>query len=403
MHARVAPAPPQGGESSVDRQSGGTVPRLRLVFWELTNGCNLRCQHCRATAQPGRSPDELDTGAALQIVEQLAEMGPLVLILTGGEPLYRPDVFTIARRAADKGLHVALATNGTLVDGATADAIVAAGVERVSISLDGSNARTHDSFRGIEGAFDRALQGFHNLKERGVSLQFNTTVARHNVDELPDIIALARRVGADALHLFMLVPVGCGAQIAETQMLPAQRYEEVLGWLARESQAGDLEVRATCAPHYYRILRQQRRQPGTAAGRAPSVPGHPAAGVGESHGAAAPSAGTELMRSHTRGCLAGVGVMFISHTGTVQPCGYLPVEAGNLRQQTVRQVWEASPVFAALRDESRLTGKCGRCPYKHACGGCRARAFYASGDYLAEEPYCIYEPAGRHARAVQAG
>lgn len=352
-------------------RDSAVIPPLRLIFWELTSGCNLRCVHCRATAQPERAPNELTTPEAFRIVDELAGLGRPIVILTGGEPLYRPDVLDIASRASRAGLHVALATNGTLVDDSLAKNIREAGVERVSISIDGGRRQTHDSFRGIPGAFDKALAGFRRLKKLGISMQLNTTVSKHNVDELEDIFALAREEGADALHLFMLVPVGCGLEIADAQMLPAERYEEVLNWLYEKARdyAGKLEFKATCAPHYYRIVRQRAKQDG----RLPATSGHG-------------------MSAMTKGCLAGSGVMFLSHEGKVQPCGYLPVEAGNVRRQPLGEIWAKSPVFAKLRDPELLTGKCGRCEYKKVCAGCRARAFAATGDYLAEEPYCVYEP-----------
>lgn len=367
--------------------SAHAAPPLRLIFWELTSGCNLRCVHCRATAQPGRAPDELTTDEAFRVIDELAGMGRPIVVLTGGEPLYRPDVLDIARYASHSGLHVALATNGTLVDEGMAESIAAAGIERVSISIDGGRRETHDSFRGIPGAFDAALAGFRRLKARGVGLQFNTTVSKHNVEELEDIFVLARKEGANALHLFMLVPVGCGLQIADAQMLPAERYEEVLNWLYEKARdhAGALEFKATCAPHYYRIVRQRAKQDGWL----PQVAGH-----GQEHGQGHADGHGHGMSAMTKGCLAGTGVMFLSHQGKVQPCGYLPVEAGDVHRQSLRDIWATSEVFARLRDERLLLGKCGRCEYKRVCAGCRARAFAATGEYLDEEPYCVYEPVG---------
>jgi heme b synthase len=354
------------------------------MFWELTDGCNLKCLHCRATAQAERSPDELTTAEAKVLVDQITEFASPILILTGGEPLYRPDVFEIAEYATGRGLRVALATNGTLVDDAVADRIVASGVKRVSISIDGANARTHDTFRGLPGSFEAALAGFDRLKRRGMSLQFNTSLAKHNVGEVEDILRLALDHGANALHIFMLVPVGCGLEIADRQMLPADEYERVLTWLYEASRKASIEFKATCAPHYYRIIRQRAK----AEGRKITF---------ESDG----------MAAMTKGCLAGTGVLFVSHTGQVQPCGYLPIAAGNVEEQTLRQIWEGSPVFRDLRETGHLKGKCGRCEYRNVCAGCRARAYGVTGDYLDEEPFCLYQP-GRgqdldHGRTTAAG
>ncbi|TCS84424.1 radical SAM/SPASM domain-containing protein [Tepidibacillus fermentans] len=341
----------------------------RLVFWELTEGCNLKCVHCRATAKPNRNQEELTTEEAYRVIDEIASFADPILVLTGGEPLYRPDFFEIATYAIHKGLKVALATNGTLIDQTIAKRIKEIGIRRVSISIDGANKNTHDGFRGIDGAFDRALQGAKYLQDAGVDVQFNTTISKHNVGEIEDILRLAVEKEAVALHLFMLVPVGCGIQIADNEMLPAEQYEEVLGWFYEQSREVPLEMKATCAPHYYRIIRQKAKERGERI-------------TFQTHG----------MAAMTKGCLAGTGVFFISHKGKVQPCGYLPVEAGDVKQQKVEDIWNESPVFLRLRDQSQLEGKCGVCEFQNVCMGCRARAFYETGNYMAAEPYCIYEP-----------
>ncbi len=345
---------------------------LRLIFWELTSGCNLRCIHCRAEADLDRHPDELSTQECLSFIDQVVSLANPILILTGGEPLFRPDIFEIASYAGERGLRVALASNGTMIDDDMADRIVAAGIKRVSISLDGACPRTHDLFRGQPGSFAAALEGFGRLKERGMSLQINTTIARHNVAEVADVLDLALKLEADALHTFMLVPVGCGLTIADEEMLPAQQYEEVLNWFYERSRQVDLELKATCAPHYFRIMRQRAKEEGIRI-------------TPKTHGMAAMS----------RGCLAGTAVCFVSKLGQVQPCGYLPVAAGNIRRQAFREIWESSGLFADLRDVHLLKGKCGLCEYRVVCEGCRARAYAETGDYLEEEPYCIYYPRGQ--------
>ena len=207
----------------------------RLIFWELTKGCNLRCIHCRASATELSSPSDLSTPAALDIIDQIAAVSSPILVLSGGEPLFRSDIFQLARYGTDKGLRVALATNGTLVTKQVARKIVDSGVKRVAISLDGADALTHDSFRGIPGAFDAAITGFRNLKDLGMSVQINTTVARHNAHQLPQVLALAKLLGADGLHTFLLVPVGCGVDIAAEQMVPPEEYERMLNWFYDQS------------------------------------------------------------------------------------------------------------------------------------------------------------------------
>lgn len=359
--------------------------RPRLVFWELTTGCNLRCIHCRASATELMSPDDLAYGECCKIIDQIAEYAPLILVLSGGEPLWRRDVFDLAQRARSKNLRVALATNGTLVDEAMAHRIYDAGIQRVSVSIDGADRATHDNFRGHEGAFDAAIRGIKALQQLGVSTQINTTVSNHNAHQLPEILKMAESIGVDAFHLFLLVPVGCGLTISEEQAVQGEQAEEILNWFYDQSLTSRMELKATCAPQYYRILRQRRAEARRSGQSVPELPTHGMAAV-------------------TRGCLAGQGVCFISHQGEVFPCGYLPVAAGDLRKQSFREVWENASIFQTLRDLDNLEGKCGICEFKQVCMGCRARAFGMTGNYLAEEPFCIYEPkAGRgHERRTQA-
>ena len=390
--------------------------KARLVFWEVTKGCNLRCIHCRATATELSSPTDLPTRPALEIIDQIVAAANPILVLSGGEPLYRSDIFQLARYATDKGLRVALATNGTLVTKDVARMIVDAGVRRVSISLDGADAATHDSFRGIPGAFDAAVHGLRNLKALGMSVQINMTIARHNAHQLPEVLQLARKLGADALHTFLLVPVGCGVDIAAEQMVPPEEYERMLNWFYDQSLQGGIELKATCAPHYFRVARQRRAADRRAAEQlariAPAVPiqteEEPSIGRTEmtmpgstgigltprGHGQPVghPGGYPSDLNAMTKGCLAGTGVCFISHEGEVYPCGYLPVIAGDLRKQTFIDIWENSAVFHELRDVSGLKGKCGCCEFRNVCMGCRARAYAASGDFMAEEPFCVYQP-----------
>jgi radical SAM protein with 4Fe4S-binding SPASM domain len=385
----------------------------RLIFWEVTKGCNLRCIHCRATATELASPTDLSTPKALDIITQISEFGNPILVLSGGEPLYRPDIFQLARYGTDRGLRVALATNGTLVTKEIARKIVDSGVQRVSISLDGSTAEIHDTFRGIPGAFDAAIYGFKNLKELGMSVQINMTIARHNASQLPDVLNMVRDLGADALHTFLLVPVGCGVDIAAEQMVPPDEYERILNWFYDKSLEGGIELKATCAPHYFRVVRQRRAEERKATGygsapvaeaSAPAIgpvemtmPGSTGISFVPGQGARAGHAGhpgghPDGMSAVTKGCLAGTGVCFISHQGEVYPCGYLPTIAGDLRKEKFADIWNNADVFQTLRDDDGLKGKCGCCEFRHVCMGCRARAYAATGDFMASEPFCVYEP-----------
>ena len=403
--------------NSTEHSHAAGKNKPRLIFWELTKGCNLRCIHCRATATELSAPTDLSTQAARDIIDQIAEVSTPILVLSGGEPLFRSDIFQLARYGTDKGLRVALATNGTLVSKHVARMIVDSGVQRVAISLDGSDALTHDTFRGIPGAFDAAIAGFRNLKNLGMSVQINTTIARHNAHQLPAVLDLARSIGADALHTFLLVPVGCGVDIAAEQMVPPEEYERMLNWFYDRSLEGGIEMKATCAPHYFRVVRQRRaaehrsEAAAAAAHAAPVVeePQHVPA-IGPTEMAMPGSTGIELkpqgigrpvghpgshpsdMNAMTKGCLAGTAVCFISHQGEVFPCGYLPALAGDLKKQSFADIWANSNVFNELRDTNNLRGKCGCCEFRNICMGCRARAYAATGNYLDEEPFCVYQP-----------
>lgn len=375
--------------------ASGAYPPPRLIFWELTYGCNLACRHCRATAQPERSPEELSTDEARGFIDSLVGWANPILVLTGGEPLYRPDLFDLSSHAAARGVRVALATNGTMVNDRRADAIAGGGIRRVSISLDGATAQVHDGFRGIPGAFDRALAGLRRLRERGVEVQVNTTVFRGNRPELPAVLDLLRREGVVAFHLFLLVPVGCGLQIPGREQLDPKESEETLRWLYAEAASNPgIEMKATCAPMYYRIAKQSGGLP-SHPHRAPASATSPPRAVGAA--VAAPSGrATEAhggMHAMSKGCLAGTGVCFLSHKGDVQGCGYLPLPAGNIRETPFRTLWEESHLFGVLREPSLLRGKCSRCEFVDVCSGCRARAFSKTGNYLDEEPACSYVPA----------
>ncbi len=343
---------------------------LRLVAWEVTRNCNLNCIHCRAAASKGPHPGELDTGACLTLLDQISEVGKPVIILSGGDPLLRPDIFQIARYGTEKGLRMVMSPNGTLITQQNAKEMVTAGIQRISISLDGASRESHDKFRQVEGAFEGALQGIQWAREAGLDFQINTTITQQNFEELPKIQELAVELGAVAHHIFLLVPTGRGKYIVD-QEISAQQYEEALNWFYEQSKGVPLQLKATCAPHYYRILRERAREEGKSV-------------TYQSHG----------LDAVTRGCLGGTGFCFVSNTGIVQPCGFLDINCGNVKETPFPQIWHESEVFVALRDFSKLKGKCGKCEYRKVCGGCRARAYEATGDYLAQEPLCLYEPKG---------
>jgi len=341
---------------------------LRLVAWETTRNCNLACVHCRASATTGPHSGELDTAEAFKLLDQIAEVAKPIIILTGGEPLLRDDIFDIAAYGNEKGLRMVMAPNGTLITEPAAERLKASGIKRISISLDGATARSHDKFRKVEGAFNGAVNGMEIAKKVGLDFQVNTTITKTNLDQIPKIQQLAVKMGAVAHHIFLLVPTGRGKYIVDTEINAAE-YEETLNWFYDQRDKTPLELKATCAPHYYRILRQRAKEDGKSV-------------TFQTHG----------LDAVTRGCLGGIGFCFVSHRGDVQPCGFLAADCGNVRQRSFADIWNNSQVLTDLRNYDKLQGKCNPCEYKRVCGGCRARAFEATGDYLAEEPLCSYVP-----------
>jgi len=341
---------------------------LRLVAWETTRRCNLSCKHCRAVAEDHPYENELDTKTSFKLLEQIREVGEPIIILTGGEPLLRDDIFDIAAYGTKIGLRMVMAPNGTLITEDSARMMKESGIKRISVSLDGSTPETHDAFRGLENAFTNSIRGINIAKQAGIEFQINTTITKTNLDQIPKILNLAETLGAVAHHIFLLVPTGRGKYIVDSE-INAKEYEETLNWFYDQRDKTSLQLKATCAPHYYRILRQRARKDGKKVSF-------------ETHG----------LDAVTRGCLAGTGFCFISHVGRVQTCGFLDVECGDITKQTFKDVWENSHVFNTLRDFNNLEEKCGICEYKRVCGGCRARAYEATGNYLAEEPLCSYRP-----------
>ena len=380
-----------------------STPPLRLLFWESTAACNLACIHCRRLdVSRTLCKNDLTTAEAQAMISSLPETGKPILVFSGGEPLMRPDLFDLAEHARAVGLPTALATNGTIMDESVAKRIVDVGFRRVSISFDGPDAVIHDGFRKIDGAFDASVAGFKMLRSAGMSMQINTTIAKHNYQKLDQMYEMALELGADALHLFMLVPVGCGMELSEEIMLKGEEYERALNWIYDRSLEGKIHLKATCAPHYFRVMRQRAKADGQAMppaahphrsmGMPAGTGGHPAAMGGHPGGPGGHPGGSGDMSAMTKGCLAGQAVCFVSHQGEVFPCGYLPVSSGNVKNIPLPTIWRDSQVFADLRDDSKLGGKCGLCEYKKVCMGCRARAYAQTHSYLAQEPNCQYVP-----------
>ncbi|OHD22517.1 MAG: radical SAM/SPASM domain-containing protein [Spirochaetes bacterium GWB1_66_5] len=358
---KEAPEPAGGGEARF---------QPRLIAWEVTRRCPLSCRHCRASAADRDYAGELDTAECFRFLDGVAAFAGPIIILTGGEPMAREDIYRIAEHGTSLGLRMVMAPCGLLMDRDSTRRIIDAGIRRISLSIDGADRETHDAFRRVDGAFDSVLRAAALAREQGLEFQVNTTVTRLNVGQLDKILELAVSLGAAGYHPFLLVPTGRGRELADLAIDP-QEYERVLTWIYRRSLDCPIPIKPTCAPHYYRILRQQEHQAGRTASQA-------------AHG----------LNAMTKGCLGGQAFAFVSHTGKAQICGFLDLEAGDLRREgyDFRRIWEDSELFGSLRDPARYQGKCGACEYLGVCGGCRARAYAATGNYLAEEPFCVHVP-----------
>lgn len=341
------------------RRIEGQKANLRMVAWELTRSCNLACSHCRASSKYGIYPGELTTDECFKIIDDIASFARPIVILTGGEPLLRKDIFQIAKYGKEKGLAMVMSPNGTLLTDDNVKNMIASGIKRISVSLDGPDRASHDGLRQVPGAFEAACAGIERAKNGGIEFQINSTITKRNAEALPEIIKLARRLGARAHHIFLLVPTGRAKEMADEELSPHE-YEETLKFLAEERKRSPIEIRTTCAPHFNRIILQEHM------------------------------ASPDMLRG--RGCMAGVSFCFISHVGDTQPCGYLEIKCGNVREKSFKDIWLESEVFNNIRDWSTYVGKCGQCEFKTVCGGCRARAHAKYGNYLREEPYCTYEP-----------
>lgn len=338
--------------------------KLRLLFWESTQRCNLACSHCRMDTD--KTYKELSTDQAKYLINSIKEFADPIFVISGGEPLMRADIFEIVDYATHNDLKVALATNGTLIDQTIVNKIKESGISRVSISIDGVDAKTHDAFRRSEGAFDKAMNGIDLLVKAGISCQINATLTKQNTHQLEDMIKLAIDKKTDAIHLFLVVPVGCGKYLDEAEKLSTKEYEEALGIVYQLNQQykKHIFIKVTCAPQYYRILKQK----------------DPQIFDNKAHS----------MHNISKGCLAGTGVCFVSSEGEVYPCGYLPVSAGNIIATPLKDIWSTSETFITIRDVSLLEENCKSCLYTSVCGGCRARAFYTSnGDIMARDVSCV--------------
>lgn len=347
-----------------------------IVIWEVTQACDLACVHCRASAQPDRNPKELTTDEGKDLINQIAELKVPVFVLTGGDPIKRPDLFELVGHARSMGVRVSLTPSATPL--LTRDIIVGlknAGLARLAVSMDGASAETHDAFRGMSGSFGRTLDAVRWANEVGLPVQINTTFSRRNASEIDAVVSLVKRLKLTLWSVFFLVPTGRGKL---NDLLNADEFEELFAKIYSLSHTAGFDIKTTEAQHYRRFLLQQRvaeRKPG---GDGAVVRGKAADAIGRA----------------PRGLNDGKGFAFVSHTGEVFPSGFLPLSAGSLRQQGLAEIYRGSPLFLDLRDTSKLEGKCGSCEFKEICGGSRSRAYALTGNPHAEEPCCAHIPKG---------
>lgn len=347
------------------------------IAWEVTRACAYACVHCRADAQHKRDPNELGTEEALGLIDRLSEFGSPILVFTGGDPMMRRDLFELIAYANAKGLRCSLTPTATaLPTEARLQKAREAGVRRLALSLDAPSPEVHDAFRQVAGSWERTMRILKNAQAAGLSAQVNTTVSKHNLALLPDMVPFIEEVGAVQWSVFFLVPTG-RAQVP--WMISAEEHEQVFNWLYDLSKEAPFDIKATAAPMYRRVAIQRKR--------AEEGNGKPVTFQGAGFQYA------DGLHRPTKGVNDGNGFLFISHLGEIMPSGFLPISAGNVREDDVVRVYREHPLFTDLRDVSKLKGKCGLCEYRDVCGGQRGRAYGVTGDYLAPDPGCVYEPA----------
>ncbi len=349
------------------------------IAWEVTRACAFACRHCRANAQHQPAPDELTTQEAFRLIDRLAEFGSPILVFTGGDPMMRRDLFDLIAYSTEKGLRCSLTPTATaLPTKERLQKAKEAGIRRIALSLDAPSPAVHDDFRQVNGSWQRTLDILHNAQAVGLSAQVNTTVARHNLAHLPEMVRFVEEVKAVQWSLFFLVPTG---RAQADWMVSAEEHEQVFNWLYDLSQRAPFDIKATAAPMYRRVAIQRKRGE--------------QGGSGQASGLAFQGAGFQFedgLNRPVKGVNDGNGFLFISHKGDIMPSGFLPIKASNVRQEDIVQVYRQHPLFKELRDPGLLKGKCRVCEYRQVCGGQRGRAYGMTGDYLESDPACAYQP-----------
>lgn len=345
----------------------GSIPPPYLISYAVTGKCNLKCKHCYSDATEEPFPGELSIEEVKGVLDDIANLGARLLIFDGGEPLCRDDFFSIVEHASSKGLRVFIGSNGTLIDVNVAKRLKSSGIMGVQISIDGAKPETHDWFRGMEGAFSKALEGAEACKEAGLPFQFGMTIRKGNLGELPDMLKLALDAGAVAAEFFDLVRVSRAKREIPDEALTPEQRKKVMEWLAETQRDYPIIIRTPGCPMYTLILQEKNIQP--------------------KH---FPASFLERIPYYRRGCAAGMpnGYLTILPKGDVIPCMLLQIKLGNVRRESLAWIWNNSPILSALRDRDLLKGECGLCVYKNICAGCRGRAYEETGDMLATDPGC---------------
>ena len=351
----------------------------KWIAWESTRRCNLSCVHCRCSSDVEAAAGDFTTEEAYKLIDDICEVSKPVLVLSGGEPLMRPDLFEIAQYGTDKGLRMCIATNGTLVTDEICQKMKAADIKMVSLSLDGSTAEIHDNFRQCEGAFDGVMRAAEAFRRNGIKFLINSSFTKRNQHDIAGTFHLAKELGATAWYMFMIVPTGRGEEIM-SELVDKDDYEEILAWhYEQEKNEEEILMRPTCAPHYYRIVPQMAKAEGVDFKRRSLT----------------------FSTGGGKGCIAAQSICLIDCFGNLKPCSYFHSSVGNVKQIPFKELWFNSEVFNNLRDFSKYKGKCGECEFINVCGGCRARADAVHGDYMAEEPFCNYIPVRTRKRLEQ--
>jgi radical SAM protein with 4Fe4S-binding SPASM domain len=343
-----------------------------VISWNVTRKCDLKCPHCYVNSTTKQLENELTTEEAKALMDQICEVSRPLLILSGGEPLLREDIFELIHYGAAKGLKMGLGSSGGLIDARAAKRLKEAGIETVSISLDSHIPQQHDEFRGVNGSWEKAVRAIKALREESVLVQVNTTVTQQNYNQIDDIMSLVEGLGVENFHLFFLVPTGRGVKLED---ISPSKYESMIRTTFARTAKHRLNVKPSCAPQFMRIAKDM---------------------------------GLDMSR-WIRGCIAGLYYCRVYANGDITPCPYLPIKLGNIREKSFKEIWFGSDIFKKMRDFDALKGKCGICEHRDLCGGCRARAYGLSsdfidycgdlheptelkGDYLTEDPWCLYRP-----------